>query len=98
MNLSPVKLLVSKIQHKEPSGDYAGQRVILLTSTQVLQALLDKALLDGYSSHVIESPGAQSGIEEIILEVVPEGASHSRTRYAGAVRYDAHNIVQVSTL
>ncbi len=101
MNPVPIKVLVEQLQLPARTTDSKmepGFRLILLTDTDVLKALLSQAETEGYAKHEIVSPGSRSGLDEILLEVVTPGGPRDKTKYVETVKQRSHNIIQVMTL
>ena len=98
MNKAPVKVLVQQLQRQEHAGDQKPLKLVLLTDTSVLQALVDKAKDEGYACHNISNPGSASGIDDITIEVVATGGSKKESQYFKIMNYGAPDVIQVATL
>jgi hypothetical protein len=73
-------------------------RIILMTDPQTLRNLAAEAEEKHYAKHSIETPRSTSGIDEILIEVVPPGDSRRDTQYFQTILDRPGNVIQISTL
>lgn len=73
-------------------------QIVLLADSKTLRRLADEADANQYAKHSIDQPTHRTGVDRILLEVVPENGAKSMTEYWETVANHSEDIISVSVI